>query len=128
MIDKIRNEAQYDQIMAMIENFLQKATIGGGFHSLNEQEADELHKLSLLAEHYEDHVLKLMPMPVTINSVVQQKVAEMDITQKQLATMFNMGTSKLSQILNGKRPPDISFLKAVHEKLGVDGNFILEAV
>lgn len=69
-----------------------------------------------------------MPIPVTINAVVQQKDAEMNITQKQLAEMFGRATPKLSQIFNGKRPPDISFLKAVHEKLGIDGNFILETV
>lgn len=69
-----------------------------------------------------------MPLPLTINALVQQKVTEMDITQKQLAEMFNMGTAKISQILNGKREPDVPFLKAVHEKLGIDGNFILETV
>jgi len=109
MITKIRNEAQYKQVMEIIESFIQKATGGGGFHMLNKKEVDELHQLSLLAEHYEDHILKLMPIPVTINSVVQQKVADMNITQKQLAQMFNMGTSKLSQILSGKRPPIFRF-------------------
>lgn len=31
-------------------------------------------------------------------------------------------------ILNGKREPDVHFLKAIHEKLGIEGNFILEHV
>jgi len=67
-------------------------------------------------------------LPVTINNVVAQKMQEMDITQKYLAELLNIGTPKLSQILNGKRQPDVHFLKAVHEKLGIDGNFILENV
>ena len=33
---------------------------------------------------------------------------------------------KLSKILNGKRTPDIQFLKNVHEKLGIDGNTLLK--
>lgn len=69
-----------------------------------------------------------MPLPVTINALVQKKVTELNITQKQLAEMFNMGIAKISQILTGKREPDIPFLKAIHEKPGIDGNFILETV
>ncbi|NIJ51467.1 helix-turn-helix domain-containing protein [Dyadobacter arcticus] len=126
MIDKIRNEKQYDQVMALIENYLQKATDGGGFLTLDQRESDELQKLTLLAEHYEDNDLKIMPLTITINSVVQQKITEMNITQGKLAEMFGMGAAKISQILNGKREPDVAFLKALHQKLGIDGNFILE--
>ena len=112
----------------MIENFIKKATEGGGFHSLNKKEDAELHQLSLLAADYEKNVLQLWPLPVSINAVVQQKIAEMNITQGKLAEMFDMADSKLSKILNGKREPDIHFLKAIHEKLGIDGNLILERI
>ena len=128
MIDKIRNEAQYNQVMALIEKFIIKATDGGGFGSLSEQEKDELNTLSLLAEQYEDNVLKIMPLPVTINAVVQHKIKELNLTQAKLAEMLGLGTSKLSQILNGKREPDVMFLKAIHSKLGISGDFLLENV
>ncbi|HEY0261725.1 MAG TPA: helix-turn-helix domain-containing protein [Chitinophagales bacterium] len=128
MIDKIRTKKQYDQVMAMVENYLTKATNGGGFSSLSKTENAELKKLSALAEQYEDEVLKVMPLPVTIENVVSVKMQEMNITQAKLAEMLNIGTAKLSQILNSKRKPDVPFLKAIHEKLGVDGNFILEKV
>ncbi|HEX5150073.1 MAG TPA: helix-turn-helix domain-containing protein [Parafilimonas sp.] len=128
MIDKIRTKKQYEQVMAMIENHLDKATAGGGFDSLDRKETAELKKLSLLAEQYEDEVLKIMPLPVTIENVVSVKMQELNITQAKLAEMLNIGTAKLSQILNNKRKPDVPFLKAIHEKLGVDGNFILENV
>ncbi|WP_244821704.1 helix-turn-helix domain-containing protein [Dyadobacter pollutisoli] len=114
--------------MKLIENYIQQATDGGGFHSLGEKETDELEKLSLLAEYYEDNVLNIMPLTVTINAVVQQKISEMNITQGKLAEMFGMGAAKVSQILNGKREPDVHFLKAIHQKLGIDGNFILDRV
>jgi len=128
MIDKIRNEAQHGQVMALIEKFIQKATDGGGFNSLTSAEADELSQLSALAEQYEDDVLKIMPLPVTINSIVHHKIRELNITQAKLAEMLGLGTSKLSQILNGKREPDVMFLKAVHSKLGISGDFLLENV
>lgn len=128
MIDKIRTETQYNRVMNLIEKFIQKATDGEGFHSLNEKEQEELHKLTILTAEYEDNVLKIMPLPVTVNAVVLQKIKEMNITQGKLAEMFGMGSAKLSQILNGKREPDVPFLKAVHDKLGIDGNFILERI
>ncbi|HWD88667.1 MAG TPA: helix-turn-helix domain-containing protein [Mucilaginibacter sp.] len=128
MIDKIRNEAQYNQVMNLIEVFIKKATDGGGFSSLSAAETEELSELSLLAAQYEDDVLKIMPLPITISAVVQQKISEMNITQAKLAEMLGLNTSKLSQILNGKRDPDVPFLKAVHDKLGISGDFLLESV
>lgn len=53
---------------------------------------------------------------------------ELNVTQKGLSEILGIGTSKVSQILNGKRNPDLPFLKAVHQKLGIDGNFILNHV
>ncbi len=126
MIDKIRSEGQYNQVMALVEKFIEKATNSGGFNFLTESEKEELSALSLMAEDYEDNVLKIMPLPATINSVVQHKIKELNLTQAKLAEMLGLGTSKLSQILNGKREPDVMFLKAVHNKLGISGDFLLE--
>lgn len=128
MIDKIRNEVQYNQVMALIEKFIEKATDKGGFVFLSPAEKKELNHLSVLAEHYEDYILKIMPLPVTVNSVVQHKIKELNLTQAKLAEMLGLGTAKLSQILNGKREPDVTFLKAVHNKLGISGDFLLENV
>lgn len=128
MIDKIRTESQYNQVMALIEIFIKKATEGGGFNSLSKSEADELSHISHLAEQYEDNILKIMPIPVSINAIVQHKIKELNITQAKLAEMLGLGTSKLSQILSGKREPDIAFLKAIHNKLGISGDFLLENV
>src|SRR5690606_41944884 len=109
MISKIRNEKQYNQVMVLIESYLQKATDGGGFQALSQREADELEKLSLLAEQYEDEEMKLMPMPVTLSAVVEAKKEELGVTQKGLAAILGIGAPKLSQILNGKRDPDVGF-------------------
>jgi len=74
MIDKIRTETQYNQVMSLIENYIQKAIEGGGFHSLKKKESEELQKLTALGVDYEDNILKIMPLPVTINVVVRQKL------------------------------------------------------
>lgn len=126
MIDKIRNEAQYNQVLSLIEKIIANATDKGGFNYLPNGEKEELAKLSIIAEKYEDEVLKIMPLPLTISAVVQHKIKEMNLTQAKLADLLGLGTAKLSQILNGKREPDVTFLKAVHSKLGISGDFLLE--
>lgn len=120
---KIKSNVEYKRALHKVYNLMNK-----GEENITDAEANQIEKLAKAIEDYEDHVLKIMPLPVTINSIVQDKIAEMDITQNQLAKMLGMNKTKLSLILNAKRQPDVKFLKAVHEKLGVDGNFILESV
>ena len=126
MLDKIRTKGQYEQVMQLIESILAKATEGGGFHSLTEKDQENLDQLSRLSAAYEKNELKLWPLPVTMPILIEQKMKDLNINQSKLAELFNMNVSKLSKILNGKMPPDVSFLKAMHEKLGIDGNTILE--
>jgi transcriptional regulator with XRE-family HTH domain len=79
-------------------------------------------------EYYEDYVLKIMPLPVTVASIVHDRIEALNITQAKLSKTLNIGTAKLSQLLNDKRKPDVPFLKAIHEKLNIDGNLLLERV
>ena len=118
---KISNNKDYKETVHKVYSLMNK-----GDKNITDAEAAKIEILAKAIEDYEDNVLKIMPLPVTVASIVQEKITEMDITQTQLAQMFGIGKSKLSQILSGKRQPDIPFLKAVHEKLGIDGNFILE--
>ncbi|RZK73607.1 MAG: helix-turn-helix domain-containing protein [Pedobacter sp.] len=128
MINKIRTEAQYNEVMKLIETYLSKATKAGGFSALNETESADLNKLSLLAEDYEDNMISIMPLPLTLKAVVKNKIDEMNINQAKLAEILGLGAAKLSQILNGKRQPDVPFLKALHSKLGISGDFLLKSV
>jgi transcriptional regulator with XRE-family HTH domain len=51
---------------------------------------------------------------------------EKRISQAKLAELLGLGQSKLSDILNGKRKPDIPFLKALYKILKIDPGFLLE--
>jgi len=129
MIGRIRSEKEYKATMKTIEGLLDKATRLGGFHKLNKTEANMLEKFSRLAETYEDHDLQLMPIkPKTLQEAVEFKMTERKWTQAQLARNLGIGAPKLSQILSGKREPDIKFLKAVHKRLKIDADFILNHV
>lgn len=129
MLTKIRTEKEYKAVMKTIESLLEKATALGGFHELAKEEAMMLSTLSELAEAYEDNTLKLMPIkPNTLRQAIEYKMAELGLSQANLADVMGIGAPKLSQILSGKREPDVSFLKAAHEKLNIDAEFLLTHV
>ncbi len=128
MIDKIRTQEQYDAIMKMIEKIIQKATKMGGFHALQKKEEKELHLLTLLASDFEKTLMLPNAFNISLNLLIQQRLDEMNITQSRLAEMLNTTGSRISKILSGKQEPDVYFLKAIHQKLGIDGNILLEAV
>ena len=114
MITRIRTAKDYKLIMRSIEDILQAATKKGGFHKLSKEESAMLAKLSKLAEGYEDGDLQLMPIkPKTIQEAVEFKRAEKKLTRASLAKKLGIGAPKLSQIMSGKREPDVSFLKAL---------------
>ncbi len=128
MLDKIRTQEQYESIMEMIEKYISKATLLGGFHALNKKEDQELSQLTLLANDYEK--MKMLPLAFkrSLQSIIQQRLDEMNINQTQLAELINTTGSKISKILSGKQEPDIHFLKAIHQHLGIDGNVLLEVL
>lgn len=51
MIDKIRTEKQFNQVMELIEGYLQKATEKGSFAALTKKETEDLHSLVRLRKH-----------------------------------------------------------------------------
>jgi antitoxin component HigA of HigAB toxin-antitoxin module len=126
MLTRIRSERDYKAVMKTIEALLSKADQVGGFHKLPASEASLLAELSKVAEMYEDNIMLLMPIkPRTLREAIEFKMAELRLTQGSLAKKLGIGAPKLSQILNGKREPDVTFLKAVHKKLNINAEFLI---
>lgn len=121
------NETEYQALMVRIETFLQKATAGGGFDSLSAEEGDELAGLSLLAEAYEDSI-PLMPIkvPQSIAEMLQFKMYEKKLNQREMAALLEVPETRLSEILRGKRSINLATAKQLRTKLAIDADFILE--
>jgi len=111
--------------MVAVYNLMNK-----GNDNLTERELKKLGAMAKAAEEYEDNVLGLKPgkQPQTIAELVEQKMYEQKITQAKLAETLGLGKSKLSEILSGRRKPDVPFLKALYKKLNVDPVFLLDHV
>jgi antitoxin component HigA of HigAB toxin-antitoxin module len=119
---RITNEKQYRKALEDIYQSMNKNE-----ENITDAEAGRIHAKALQIQAY-DKKYYPFPMPETIIEIVEMKMIEKKMTRAKLAVLLNIGTAKLSQILNGKRKPDILFLKAIHEKLNVDGNLLLEKV
>ncbi|MBK6835209.1 MAG: helix-turn-helix domain-containing protein [Bacteroidetes bacterium] len=125
--EKIKDRAEYNEVMKRIEKTLQKATHNGGFEKLPAKEKETLKKLSLMAEQYEDSI-PLMPIkaPKTLTEMIRFKMFEMNLKQKQLAKVLEISEARISELLAGKRKLNIELAKKLHSKLNIDAHFILE--
>lgn len=123
----IKSEEEYRQVMEKVETYLQKATHGGGFQSLPPDEQDELHRLSLIAEAWEDNI-PLMPIrqPQTLTEMIQLKMYERKLKQKDLAALLGISATRLSEVMQGKRKVNMDLAKRLYTALNIDPRFILE--
>jgi HTH-type transcriptional regulator/antitoxin HigA len=119
-MEKINNEAGYDQVMAKIDFLMSK-----GSDKVTKEELAEIRSLAQIAQSYEQSVY-VIDAPKSLVGMIEMKRFEMKLKQKELAQKLKVSDAKLSLIMNGKQKPDIDFLKAVHSELQIDADFILE--
>jgi len=119
-MSKINNEADYDQVMAKIDSLMAK-----GSGNVTKDELVEIRSLALSAQAYEQNKY-VIEAPTTLIGMIEMRMFEMKLKQKELAKKLNVSDAKLSMIMNGKQKPGIDFLKAVHSELKIDADFILE--
>ena len=119
---KIATEKGYSKALEEVYQLMQK-----GEDNLTVSETERIADMAHHIQAYEK-VHFPFPMPQTIVDIVELKMFENKMNRASLAKTLGIGAPKLSQILNNKREPDVPFLKAIHQKLGIDGNFILEKV
>lgn len=115
-----QNESDYNHAMKDILTLMNK-----GEGNLSKMEIQKLKNMAEAAEAFEDTHYPL-PMPKSILEMVELKRFQLKLTQSALADMLGLGKPKLSQILSGKREPDVTFLKAVYKKLDIDPGFLLD--
>ena len=98
-----------------------------GEEALTERDLDELRVLAESAERYETReVYQPAAQQVTLTELVSKALFEKKITRSKFSDLSAIPVSKVSEILNGKRKPDVTFLKAVHKILGIDPGHLLE--
>ena len=108
-----------------MNDLLAIVTKKGGFSNLSKKENEELNKHTQIVNAYEE-MHYTIPLPETIQGLIELKMYENKLKQNQLAKMLHITDTKLSEIMHNKRKPNISFLKAMHQIFGIDGNLLLK--
>ena len=63
---------------------------------------------------------------MTIGDILRNLLADMDITQKQLAEALNIGASTLSNYVQNIREPDYGMIKRLADYFGVSTDYLLD--
>ena len=121
-IPDIANEAEFRVAMQEINEIMSK-----GEGNLTRAETKRLSVLSLSVRNF-DRATYSIERPKTLGSALDLQKYQRGWKQRQLAQALGVSEAKLSLIISGRQKPDIILLKAMHEKLGIDGNFILEVI
>ncbi len=117
---KISTNSQYHSVLAKIESFIEK-----GFKHLTKRETEELQKLSVSVEEYEAQKYP-MPLQAGVKEILEHYMFEKKINKSKLAEKLEIPNSTLSEILNGKKKINLAIARKLHQKLKIDGNFLLE--
>lgn len=84
----------------------------------------ELISVSNTVEAYEEiHFPIGLP---SLKEVIELRMFELKLKQKDLAKLLNVSASRVSEIFSGKREVTFSIAKALHKKLNIDSDIILQ--
>ena len=117
---KVKNGKEHKELMYKIDALMKK-----GERQLTDKEAADLRAMALAVQAYEESIYTI-PAPSTIEGMVELKMYEHKLNQAKLAEKMGMAKSKVSEILTGKRKPDVAFLKGAYKYLKIDPAFLLE--
>ncbi len=116
MIAKIlKNETDYNSALAKIDLLLDAEP--------GTPEMDELELLSFLVEKYEDEHYHIdLPDPI---DAIKFRMDQQGLTRKDLIPYLG-SQSKVSEVLNGKRPLSLSMIRKLHKGLGISAEVLLQ--
>ena len=92
---------------------------------MTEAEAEEFEILALLAENYESKHYPIDTGSVTPLDIIKFRMEQNGLTAKDM-TAYLGSPSKVSEVLNGKRPLSLTMIKKLHKGLHIPADLLLE--
>jgi len=111
---------QYKVAIKRMEELLTILTEMG---KLRKQQQQELDKLSGVVASYEEEHFPFKPE--TLVEMIELRMYQRKIKQKDLAKILGTTPSRISEILNGKRDITMDLARGLYKKLNVDPKLIL---
>lgn len=114
-INPIKTEQDYDNALVEIEQIWGAAP--------NTPAGDRLDILLLLVQDFET---KHYPLPeLDPIEAIKYEMEEKGLNQSDIARIFGISKSKVSEVLNRKKPLTLNFIKSVHKNLGISADVLL---
>jgi HTH-type transcriptional regulator/antitoxin HigA len=116
MINKIiKTEKEYNKVLSRIDLLMDAEP--------NTPEGDEIELLVTLIELYEDKKYPIdMPDPI---AAIKFRMEQLGLQQKDLV-LFIGSKSKVSEVLNKKRPLSLSMMRALYKGLGIPAEILMQ--
>jgi HTH-type transcriptional regulator / antitoxin HigA len=113
----VRNRAEYEQAKTRIADLMNRTTTKVG--------ATELAVQAQLIELYERQCFPL-PMADAIEAL-EFCMEKMQLSRAALAKLLKIGTGRVSEILNRKRPLSIIMIRRLSEKLQIPADILIRS-
>ena len=111
----IKTEAEYDAALAYVETLMDAEP--------NSTEEADLELFSILIEEYESEKYPIdLPDPI---EVIKFRMEQEDLTRKDMRKYLG-SQSKVSEILNRKRPLSLAMIRSLHTGLGIPAEVLLQ--
>ena len=65
------------------------------------------------------------PLPRTLAGRLELEMFKLRMKQKQFAALLDITETRLSEIMRGRRAPNLDFIKRLHTKLHIPGDDLL---
>lgn len=111
----IKNETDYESALAYLETLMDALP--------GTPEEEDLELFAVLIEKYEQKHFPIgLPDPV---EAIKFRMEQQGLSRKDLIPYIG-SQSKVSEVLNGKRPLSKSMIRALHEELGIPAEVLLQ--
>jgi HTH-type transcriptional regulator/antitoxin HigA len=106
----------------MVEEFKRLAS-----ESQTTNRARLLELRDLLEQHEAEEGLE-PPLPKSLPDRLEVEMYKMRMSQKDFANFLGITPTRLSEVMNGKRQPNLDLVKRLHTALLIPGDELLELV
>jgi HTH-type transcriptional regulator/antitoxin HigA len=112
-VQVIKNENQYQAALARVETLMDSDT---------QDALDELEVLGLLVENYEEDTFPIdLPSPI---DAIRFRMEQQGLTASDMIPFLG-SKSRVSEILNEKRPLTLKMMRRLHVDLGIPAEVLL---
>ena len=126
---KIYSEKEFRAYRTEMEALTAKGTDLGDMELLSEEEKERYIALSQAISEWK---AAYHPLPgrvsTLITDVIRKKMESENLKQKETAKRLGVSESRVSDILNGRRPLNLNIVKRLRDNFGIPADFILDNI